>query len=55
MSTVTGNDMKQHAPFEVAVSRRDFLDGHRRTDFECGVVGSDFGSIEVAESIFQLS
>jgi hypothetical protein len=54
MSTITGNDMKHDAPFDVAASPR-LLDGHHRTDFECGVAGFGFGSIEADESFFQLN
>jgi len=51
MSTVISKDLKQHAPFESRCISPRLLNGHRRTDFECGVVGSGFGPIE-ADVVF---
>ena len=55
MSTITDNDMKHHAPFGRRRISPRLLDGHHRTDFECGVAGFGFGSIEADESFFQLN
>ena len=43
MSTITDNDMKHHAPFDVAASRRDFLMGTTALTLSVVLPGSALG------------